>query len=116
MSEILFQTVVVLHLLGMAVILGGAVTELFARRLRVPAPVLYGAVAQVVTGVALVGMASAGMAGASPNNAKAAAKLLVALAVLIVAVLARRSVLDGRLGLPAVGLLALGNVLVAVYW
>jgi hypothetical protein len=69
MNEILFQAVVVLHLLGMAVILGGVVTELFARRLGVPAPVL-----------------------------------------------ARRSVLDGRIGLPVVGLLAFGNVLVAVYW
>ncbi len=71
---------------------------------------------QVVTGVALVGMASAGVGGSSPDNAKAAAKLLVAIAVLAVAVLARRSVLNGRIALPAVGLLAFGNVLVAVYW
>lgn len=116
MNEILLQAVVVLHLLGMAVIVGGVATELSARRLRVPVPVLYGAVAQVVTGVALVGMASAGMVGVSPDNAKAAVKLLVALAVLVAAVLTRRSVLTGRIGLPVVGLLAFGNVLVAVYW
>lgn len=71
---------------------------------------------QVVTGVALVGMASAGVAGTSPDNTKAAVKLLVALAVPAVAWLARRSVLEGRIGLPVVGALAVGNVLVAVYW
>jgi hypothetical protein len=110
-----YDTVVVLHLLGMAAILGGVGTELVARRQVMPIMALHGAALQVVTGVALVGMASSELVAADVNTVKAAVKLTVAIAVLVLAFLARRRVPLGRVAVPAVGLLALGNVLVAVY-
>jgi Ca2+/Na+ antiporter len=114
--DIVYQTLVVLHLLGVAAILGGVVTELMARRDGVPKLALHGAGLQVLTGVVLVGLASSGAVDVNVNNAKAAVKLSVAVAVLVLAFLSRRKVSMGRIGLRAVGLLALANVLVAVYW
>jgi hypothetical protein len=113
---VVYQTIVVLHLLGMAAILGGVVAELVARRDGMPTIALHGAGLQVLTGVALVGLASSGAVDVDVNNVKAAVKLSVAIAVLVVAFLSRRKGSAARAGLRAVGLLALANVLVAVYW
>jgi hypothetical protein len=114
--DLLYKTIVVLHLLGMAAILGGVVNELLARRTRIPILTLHGASLQVLTGIALVGLASSGAVDVHVNNVKAAVKLTVAVAVLALAFFGRRSVSFGRIGVPAVGILALANVLVAVYW
>lgn len=72
--------VLVLHLLGMAAILGGW----FATRQqgRVVPAVLWGARAQIVTGLVLVGIVEATSSAADPpNHPKLGVKLLVALAV-----------------------------------
>jgi hypothetical protein len=114
--DFVYQTLVVLHLLGMAAIVGGVIAELIARRDTVPTIVLHGAGLQVLTGVALVGLASSGVVDVDVNNIKAAVKLSVAVIVLALVFLSRRKVSMQRLGLRVVGLLALANVLVAVYW
>lgn len=72
--------VLVLHLLGMAAIIGG---YLVARRDRVvSAAGVWGARAQLVTGVILVGILEATKtAGHDPNQTKFGVKLLVAIGV-----------------------------------
>jgi hypothetical protein len=114
--DLLYDLIVAAHLLGMAVLIGVTLVEL--RRSEAPASglPLIAAGVQVVTGIALAGLASSGLAGTEPNNVKLAVKLAVAVAVLGLAVAARRA--DGRARqlLGGAGLLGLGNVLVATLW
>lgn len=113
--ETLGPLLVVLHLLGMAAIVGGWL----ASRTGSPAmaPIVWGARAQLVTGLALVGLAEAG--DGSPDHTKVAVKLVVAVAVAacaeIAAARARRGEPSGSL-LDGAGILAVVNVLVAVLW
>ena len=86
--ETLDDILLVLHLLGWAVVLGGAVTSL--RTPVIPRGMLHGILTALVTGIVMVGLASAGVAGDEPDNAKIAVKLLVALAVTALVVLGGR--------------------------
>jgi len=112
--ELLTHLVVVLHLLGLAAIIGSAV---FVSR-GVPTPALvWGARAQILTGLILVGL---GEAGDDPvNSTKIGVKLLVALAVAACAEIAAARDRRGE-GNPqlvhAAGGLAVLNTLVAVLW
>jgi hypothetical protein len=113
--ETLYDVLLVLHLLGWAVVLGGAVTSL--RTPAIPRGMLHGILTALVTGIVMVGLASAGVASGEPDNAKIAVKLLVALAVTALVVLGGRRperVTTGYLGAIA-GLTAV-NVAVAVLW
>ncbi len=112
--EILINVFVVLHLLGMAAIIGSA---LFVARGAVTPALVWGARAQLVTGIILVGLVQAN--DEEPDNMKIGVKLLVAIAVVACAEIAAAK---GRKGdarpqlVTAAGVLALVNVLVAVLW
>ena len=112
--ELLTHLVVVLHLLGLAAIIGSAV---FVSR-GVPTPALvWGARAQILTGLLLVGL---GEAGDDPvNHTKVGVKLLVALGVAACAEIAAARERRGE-GNPnlvhAAGGLAVLNTAIAVLW
>jgi len=113
--ELLEHLVVVLHLLGMAAILGSA---LFLARGAVTPYLLWGARAQLLTGILLVGLLQAG--DEEVDNAKIGVKLVVAVAVVACAEIAagreRRGQGSSARLVTAAGVLALLNVLVAVLW
>ncbi len=114
--SLLYDVVVVLHLLGMAALVGGWMTQVRAGADRtVTATVLYGAATQVVTGLVLVGIAST-IGDQAVDNVKMAVKLVLALIVLVLAGANRRrsSVTGGAYGL--IGGLAVLNVAIAVLW
>ncbi len=80
---------------------------------------LHGALTQLVTGIALVGMRESGVAESDVplDNAKIAVKLAVALVVTVLLWVNRRRGDDVPAGVVhAVGGLALLNVFVAVLW
>lgn len=114
--EFLIDVFVVLHLLGMAAILGGWL----AMRLGAPrglVPLVWGARAQVLIGIILVGLNE--MSQEDVNNVKIGVKLLVALAVVACAEIARARTKKGTdqpALVNAAFALALVNVLVAVLW
>lgn len=110
--EIVTGILVVLHLLGWALVLGGLATRM--RKPEIPAGVLHGALTALVTGLLLVGAIE--MGGDDVNHLKIATKLLVAIAVVVLVWRGRRlpSVTTGYLGLIA-GLTAV-NVAIAVLW
>ncbi|TQL03457.1 hypothetical protein FBY24_2555 [Cellulomonas sp. SLBN-39] len=113
--EIVYGVLVVLHLIGWAMVLGGALAGLRTATLTPGA--FHGVLTALVTGILLVGLASSGVAGHEPNNVKVAVKLVVALVVTGLVVVARRRpevVTSGYLGGVA-GLTAL-NVAIAVLW
>ncbi|MFW5469234.1 hypothetical protein ACOCJ4_04225 [Knoellia sp. CPCC 206435] len=112
--DLLLNLVVVLHLLGLAAIVGSAV---FVAR-GVPTPALvWGARAQVVTGLLLVGLNQA--ADEPVDNTKIAVKLVVALVVAACAEIAAGRDRRGQ-GNPnlvhVAGALAVVNTMVAVLW
>ncbi len=102
-----------LHLVGVALLLGGWAVQLFARQYRINSAMLYGALAQIVTGVALA--APLGR-DEQPEPAKLAVKLIVALliAVMVIVVRGKSSVAKGHF--LAIGGMTLLNIGVAVFW
>ncbi|MBL7499355.1 hypothetical protein I6A84_17895 [Frankia sp. CNm7] len=139
--EFVWDLIVFVHLLGMAAVVGGWLMQLRAAAPQVPAAVVYGAAVQVISGPALVGLASSGAVDHDVNNTKIGVKLLIALAVFVVAYLGRQrgdgaaaapamagapvadgaapvaaGRLTGRTALHVAGGLAFVNVLIAVFW
>jgi uncharacterized membrane protein YraQ (UPF0718 family) len=112
---VVYDLLVVLHLLGMAVVVGGYLTVV--RSPRVLPGMLHGALLQLVSGLALVGLREGGAVHDDPlNHTKIGVKLVIALVVAGAALVGRRRHLE-RDGLAhAVGGLAIVNVLVAVLW
>ena len=113
--ETLYDVLLVLHLLGWAVVLGSAVASL--RTPTIPRGMLHGILTALVTGIAMVGLASAGLAADEPDNVKIAVKLVIALAVTALVVVGngrRERVTTGWLAAIA-GLTAV-NVAIAVLW
>ena len=112
--ELLTHLVVVLHLLGLAAIIGSAV--FVSRGVTTPA-LVWGARAQILTGLLLVGL---GEAGDDPvNHTKVGVKLLVALGVAACAEIAAARERRGE-GNPnlvhAAGGIAVLNTAIAVLW
>jgi hypothetical protein len=113
--DLVYHLLVVLHLIGWAIVLGGTLVNL--RTPKIATGVLHGILTALVTGIALAGIASAGLAGHEPNTTKIAIKLVVAVVVTVLVVLGVRKpsrVTTGYLGAIA-GLTAL-NVAIAVLW
>ncbi|MGN6635287.1 MAG: hypothetical protein ACTHJ6_07470 [Oryzihumus sp.] len=113
-----FNLVLVLHLLGMAAIVGGWFAVV--RSPRIAEPIVWGARAQILTGLILVGLAEAGWSDHKPDNAWVAVKLVVALAVVALSEITRAKNRRGESFNPnlvhAVGGLAVVNLLVAALW
>jgi hypothetical protein len=113
----LYELLVALHLLGMAAIVGAFFVVL--RRPRFVPAFLYGAIAQLVTGLALVGIRESGvLKDEDPlNHPKIGVKLLIAVVVAVLAWTQRRNRESAPTGaIHAIGGLAVVNVLVATLW
>ncbi|MGV3712092.1 hypothetical protein [Pseudolysinimonas sp.] len=115
--EIVRLVLLALHILGLAAIVGTFFVQLRAKDGFATGVVLAGAIAQVVTGLALVGVREVSDLGV--NNIKIAVKLGLALVVLAAAIIAHVQRRRGGKVKPAfhtAGGLAVVNVLVAVLW
>lgn len=114
--NILFEIILVLHLLGWALVLGGTLTHL--RTPRIAPGVLHGILTALVTGLLMVGLVSSGAMGdVDPNNLKLAVKLVIAAVVLGLVLAGNRRperVTSALLG--AVAGLTVVNVAIAVLW
>ena len=104
----------VLHFIGLAAIVGPFLDQLRADTKRVTTAMVWGARAQILTGVALVGLAYAN--DHEPDNAKIAVKLLIALAVVALAEMNRKKAGDIGWAYWAIGALTTLNIIVAVAW
>ena len=117
--EIVRDVVLFAHLLGMASLLGGAVVQMRGRDRVVNPAMFHGALAQVVSGVLLVGTAYAldeGAEGAEVDNAKVGLKAIVAIAVLVLCwVNRKRATVSEAVFFSILGLTLL-DVAVAVFW
>jgi hypothetical protein len=103
------------HLIGFALLLGGAVVQYLSGRLRINQPMLWGAVIQVLTGLAL----SAPLRGGGddePNPVKLGVKLLLAVMIFAMVFFSRRRSTVNRGHFLAVIALTLVNAAVATFW
>lgn len=110
--DIVIGIFVVLHLIGWAMTLGGALATM--RSPQITPGMLHGVLTALVTGILLVGLHE--MNDGAIDNIKIGVKLLVALAVTFMIILGRRkeSVSTGYLG--GVAGLVVVNVAIAVLW
>jgi len=113
--DLLQHLLVVIHLLGWAIVLGGVLVNM--RTPKIAAGVLHGALTALVTGILLVGLAEMSDELRDPNLVKIAVKLVVALVITALVVVGQRTpakVTTGYLG--AVAGLTVVNVAIAVLW
>jgi hypothetical protein len=102
-----------LHLIGFALLLGGAVAQYLSGTIRMNAAMLWGSVTQLVTGAVL---ASPLGREEEPNGAKLAVKGVIAIVIFVMVFFSRKRerVNPGHF-LAVVGL-TLANAAVAVFW
>lgn len=116
--DLVYDVVVIAHLLGMAALVGGWFAVV--KEPRVTSLMLWGARLQIITGLVLVGLAEGvDSLDKDPDHAKIGLKLLIALAVVAFAEISHGRGRRGRAepGLAsAAGWLAVVNVVVAAAW
>jgi hypothetical protein len=102
-----------LHLVGFAVLLGGAVAQYISGTIRINAAMVWGAGAQLVTGIALSAPLDRPY---DLNPAKLAVKLVIAVMIFAMVFFARkRAVVNNGHFIAIIGL-TLANAAVAVFW
>lgn len=115
--EILKNIVLVLHILGVVALLGGVLYQMKSMRVgeaRVLTAMMHGAWTMLLTGIALVGLQYP--LGNEVNNAKIGVKLVVLVAILVIALMNRKKEAVASWVLSAIGALTVLNVVLAVVW
>ena len=111
---------VILHFVGLALLLGGflvQVRDVVKGQGRVLRVMLDGVWTQLITGIALVGIYSAGLVDDEEvNNAKVGVKLTVLIVIAVLALIFRKRVPAPSWALWLIGGLTLANVIIAVAW
>jgi len=112
--EILKDVALILHFLGLAAIIGGVLAQMRQTPKRVDALVLHGALTQLVTGVALVGIDQA--LDDPADSAKVGTKLVILLVITVLAWRHRKSEAVATWVWATIGLLTVANIAIAVIW
>ncbi len=116
--ELVKDLLLVLHFIGLAGIIGGVLVQWRSRSPKIDALVLHGALTQLVTGLALVGineaLADDGEAGV--NHTKVAVKLLVLVVILVLAWVHRKRDVVPTWVWAGIGGLTVANIAIAVLW
>lgn len=115
---VVYNIFVAAHLLGMAALVGGYAATL--RNPQITELIVWGARAQLITGIILVGIGESALEDEKEfNYAKIAVKFVISFIIVALAEVgrAREKRGDGIVNLVhAVGILAIVNVLVAALW
>ncbi|MFI9721450.1 hypothetical protein ACIHFE_17660 [Streptomyces sp. NPDC052396] len=115
--DVLIHAVIGLHIIGIAALLGGFLTQMKAlgqgEGRMVPA-MLHGALTMLVTGVALVGLNQA--QGATVNTVKIGVKLALLVVILGLVYIKRDEEKVASAALGTVGALTATNIFIAVLW
>ncbi|MEV1290444.1 hypothetical protein [Micromonospora sp. NPDC049679] len=101
------------HLIGFALLLGGAITQYLTGRLKINRAMLWGAAIQVLTGL---GLSAPLRDGDEPALAKLATKLVLGLMIFVMVFFSRKRESVNRGHFLAIIGLTLLNAAVAVFW
>tara|TARA_R110002051_G_scaffold108532_1_gene181255 strand:- start:21075 stop:21449 length:375 start_codon:yes stop_codon:yes gene_type:complete len=117
-------TLLIFHILGLSLIIGPFFLQISRKKGFAFGTMLIGAITQLVTGLAMVGVLQAG--DGDVNNSKIAVKTVIAVLVLVAVIVARsrqgKAVTAGtseKVALPwlhIAGAGAVANVIIAVLW
>lgn len=108
---------IVLHLIGMAGVIGGFMAQIKDPVKKVTRTMLDGIYTAVASGVVLVALAEVNATVEAPvNHIKISVKIAVALAIALLLVPARKKEALDKSVFFVVGLLALTNTVIAVLW
>ena len=116
---VLYTILVILHFVGLASLLGGFLVQIKAigrGEGKILPAMWHGALTQLVTGLALVGIAEGVFRSEEIDNAKIGLKLAVAVLITVLVFVYRKKELAPNWALWAIGGLTLANVVVAVAW
>ena len=117
--DIVYNIVVVLHFVGLALLLGAFLVQLTAKEKTVTRWMFDGAMTQLLTGLIMVGMLESGAMGeaekAEVDTTKIAIKLVVVLVIAVLAAIGRRRQPPQNVLWLVIGLLTLANVVIAVF-
>ncbi|GAA2619296.1 hypothetical protein GCM10010399_57930 [Dactylosporangium fulvum] len=103
------------HLIGFALLLGGAVTQYMSKHIRINSAMVWGATIQVVTGIALAAPLRGG-GDAEPAPAKLIVKAVIGIAIFAMAFFSRKREVVNKGHFMALVGLTLVNAAVAVFW
>ncbi|MFC5799596.1 hypothetical protein [Streptomyces formicae] len=115
--DVLINVFVALHIIGIASLLGGFLTQMKAMgegTARFTPAMLHGALTMLVTGVALVGLNQADEQAV--NNLKVGIKLAVLVVILALVYVKRDEETVGKGAFATVGGLTLANIFIATLW
>ncbi|MEU5051224.1 hypothetical protein [Streptomyces sp. NPDC021096] len=115
--DVLIHAVVGLHIIGIAALLGGFMTQMKAMgrgEARMVPAMLHGALTMLVTGVALVGLHQA--QDHTLNTVKLGVKMALLVVILGLVYVKRDDEKVGAAAFGAVGALTAANVFIAVLW
>ena len=113
--EIAIKLVLILHFVGLAMLLGGALYQTGEKAKNIVRPMLDGAYTQLLTGVALLGMLHA-QGTEDVNDIKIGVKLVVALVIAVLCFTNRKKRTNNVPVWGAVLGLTVANVAIAVLW
>ncbi|MEV4541610.1 hypothetical protein [Micromonospora echinaurantiaca] len=101
------------HLIGFALLLGGAIVQYVSGRLRINSSMLWGSVIMLLTGI---GLSAPLRDGDEPDPAKLVTKLVLALLIFVMVFFSRKREVVNRGHFLAIVGLTLVNAAVAVFW
>ncbi|MCN0177453.1 hypothetical protein [Salinispora arenicola] len=102
-----------IHLIGFALLLGGATVQYLKGRLRINSAMLWGAALTLLTGI---GLSAPLRDGNEPDPAKLVTKLVLALLIFVMVFFSRKREMINRGHFLAIIGLTLVNAAVAVFW
>ncbi|EEP73241.1 hypothetical protein E1258_08165 [Micromonospora sp. KC207] len=111
--EALRLVLLYVHLIGFALLLGGAITQYVAGRLQISPAMLWGSVIGLLTGI---GLSAPLRDGDEPAPAKLVTKLVLALLIFVMVFFSRKRASVNRGHFLAIVGLTLVNAAVAVFW
>ncbi|MET8173029.1 hypothetical protein [Streptomyces clavifer] len=115
--DVLINVFVALHIIGIASLLGGFLTQMKAMgagTARFVPAMLHGALTMLVTGIALVGLNQAD--DQTVNNVKIGIKLVILIVILALVYVRRDEERVGKGEFAAVGGLTVANIFIAALW
>lgn len=115
--EILKNVILAIHILGVVGLLGGVLYQIKPMREgngRVLPAMMHSAWTMLITGVILVGLQYP--LGNEVNNVKVSVKLVVLIAIIVIALVNRKREAVAGWVLPTIGALTVLNVLLATVW
>jgi hypothetical protein len=113
--EALRLILVFIHLVGFALLLGGAITQFVSGKFRINPAILWGSIIQLVSGLGLAAPLRGG-GDAEPDPIKLGVKLLLAVLIFIMVFVPRKRTEVNKGHFIGIITLTLVNAAVAVFW